>query len=308
MELTTASLHLITLKLVVKLKTRTKLSREFLKKTVKYNPAIWSRKLYNTLWAFRTAYKTPTGTTPYKLIYRKNFHLPFEIEHRAYWALKNYNPDLIAAVKHQYPFGYVELYGKDGKTFIVNGHRLKLYHEEDNYSREAVTPFFPKECLSKRVPFDQRNNPPKNQRIVYPPILDINHFRHFLVTLENLYPMDDEPMWAADRIVSPTPGKQKHGWTNSTKELSKHGMNSEPLSLADSFPQLFSTDSKSLDNTFPDDSREKASDEELEGPMKDQPLSADASPTALSPGYIANSDRRDKEGPERSCWTHPADG
>ncbi|GJU21568.1 hypothetical protein Tco_1154910 [Tanacetum coccineum] len=48
-------------------------------------------------------------------------------------------------VKHQYPSGYVELYGKDGKTFIVNGHRLKLYHEEDNNSREAVTPFFPKE-------------------------------------------------------------------------------------------------------------------------------------------------------------------
>ncbi|GJU71582.1 reverse transcriptase domain-containing protein [Tanacetum coccineum] len=48
-------------------------------------------------------------------------------------------------VKHQYPSGYVELYGKDGKTFIVNGHRLKLYHEEDNDPREAVTPFFPKE-------------------------------------------------------------------------------------------------------------------------------------------------------------------
>ncbi|GJT22074.1 reverse transcriptase domain-containing protein [Tanacetum coccineum] len=47
--------------------------------------------------AFRTAYKTPTGTTPYKLIYGKNCHLPFEIEHRAYWALKNCNPDLIVA-------------------------------------------------------------------------------------------------------------------------------------------------------------------------------------------------------------------
>ncbi|GJR55726.1 reverse transcriptase domain-containing protein [Tanacetum coccineum] len=48
-------------------------------------------------------------------------------------------------VKYQYPSGYVKLYGKDGKTFIVNGHRLKLYHEEDNDPREAVTPFFPKE-------------------------------------------------------------------------------------------------------------------------------------------------------------------
>ncbi|GKC82048.1 reverse transcriptase domain-containing protein [Tanacetum coccineum] len=58
---------------------------------------------------------------------------------------------------------------------------------------------------NRRVSFIQRNNPPNNPRIVYPPILDINHFRHFLVTLENLYPMDDEPMWAADRVVAPTP-------------------------------------------------------------------------------------------------------
>ncbi|GJS45100.1 reverse transcriptase domain-containing protein [Tanacetum coccineum] len=55
-----------------------------LEKTIKDNPAIWSRKLDDALWAFRTAYKTPTGTTPYKLIYGKNCHLPFEIEHRAY--------------------------------------------------------------------------------------------------------------------------------------------------------------------------------------------------------------------------------
>ncbi|GJS48167.1 reverse transcriptase domain-containing protein [Tanacetum coccineum] len=68
-----------------------------LEKTVKDNPAIWLRKLDDALWAFRTIYKTPTGTTPYKLIYGKNYHLPFQIEHRAYWALKNCNPDLIAA-------------------------------------------------------------------------------------------------------------------------------------------------------------------------------------------------------------------
>ncbi|GJW39096.1 reverse transcriptase domain-containing protein [Tanacetum coccineum] len=56
-----------------------------------------SKKLNDALWAFRTDYKTSTGTTPYKLIYGKNCHLPFEIKHRAYWALKNGNPDLIAA-------------------------------------------------------------------------------------------------------------------------------------------------------------------------------------------------------------------
>ncbi|GJW91854.1 hypothetical protein Tco_0169407 [Tanacetum coccineum] len=48
---------------------------------------------------------------------------------------------------------------------------------------------------------------------------------------------------------------------------------------------------------------------ELKRAMKDQPLSADASPTALSPGYIANSDpEEDKEDPEEDPADHPADG
>lgn len=71
--------------------------KRILEKTVKDNPAIWSKKLDDALWAFRTAYKTHTGTTPYKLIYGKACHLPIELEHRAYLALKNRNTDLIAA-------------------------------------------------------------------------------------------------------------------------------------------------------------------------------------------------------------------
>ncbi|GJQ90229.1 reverse transcriptase domain-containing protein, partial [Tanacetum coccineum] len=61
------------------------------KNKIKDNPAVWSRKLDDALWFLRTAYKTPTEATPYKLVYSKNCHLAFEIEHRAYWALKNYN-------------------------------------------------------------------------------------------------------------------------------------------------------------------------------------------------------------------------
>ncbi|GJZ02556.1 reverse transcriptase domain-containing protein [Tanacetum coccineum] len=71
--------------------------KRILDKTVKDNSIVWSRKLDDALWAFKTAYKTPIIITPYKLLYGKNCHLPFEIEHRAYWALKNCNPDLIAA-------------------------------------------------------------------------------------------------------------------------------------------------------------------------------------------------------------------
>ncbi|GJR98799.1 reverse transcriptase domain-containing protein [Tanacetum coccineum] len=35
--------------------------KRILEKTVKDNPSVWSRKLYDALWAFRTAYKTPIG-------------------------------------------------------------------------------------------------------------------------------------------------------------------------------------------------------------------------------------------------------
>ncbi|GKF31215.1 hypothetical protein Tco_0101013 [Tanacetum coccineum] len=57
---------------------------------------------------------------------------------------------------------------------------------------------------NRRVPYDQRNNPPQNLRIVYQPILNINYFCHFLDILQNYDPMDDEPMWAADRVVALT--------------------------------------------------------------------------------------------------------
>ncbi|GKC60160.1 hypothetical protein Tco_1087758 [Tanacetum coccineum] len=59
---------------------------------------------------------------------------------------------------------------------------------------------------NRRVPFEQRNDPPQHPRVVYPPILDINYFHYFLITLQNLYPMDIKPMWATDCVVTPTLG------------------------------------------------------------------------------------------------------
>nr|GEZ09056.1 reverse transcriptase domain-containing protein [Tanacetum cinerariifolium] len=63
--------------------------RRILERTVGENHASWSDKLDDTLWAFRTAFKTTIGCTPYKLMYEKACHLPIELEHKAYWALKH---------------------------------------------------------------------------------------------------------------------------------------------------------------------------------------------------------------------------
>nr|GEW34584.1 reverse transcriptase domain-containing protein [Tanacetum cinerariifolium] len=65
------------------------------------NGASWSDKLDDALWAFRTAYKTPSGCTPYKLVYGKMCHLPIELEHKAYWALKHANFDLQTEGDHR---------------------------------------------------------------------------------------------------------------------------------------------------------------------------------------------------------------
>nr|GFB13686.1 reverse transcriptase domain-containing protein [Tanacetum cinerariifolium] len=61
--------------------------KRILERTIVENRATLSDKLDDALWAFRTAYKTPIGCTPYKLVYGKACHLPIELEHKAYWAL-----------------------------------------------------------------------------------------------------------------------------------------------------------------------------------------------------------------------------
>ncbi|KAJ9558321.1 LOW QUALITY PROTEIN: hypothetical protein OSB04_012935 [Centaurea solstitialis] len=176
--------------------------KRILEKTVDNNPKIWSQKPEDALWAYRTAYKTPIGSTPYRMLYGKACHLPFEFEYKALWALKKVHLDDIASGRERlislheleelrslayenskiykeqrkkwhdahlkevkvfkegdkvlmyqtrfkfspgklksrwigpygilkaYPSGYVDLMTKRG-SFKVNGHRLKLYNEND---------------------------------------------------------------------------------------------------------------------------------------------------------------------------------
>nr|GEY98006.1 reverse transcriptase domain-containing protein [Tanacetum cinerariifolium] len=75
--------------------------KRILERRVGENRASWSDKLDDALWAFRTAFKTPIGCTPYKLVYGKACHLPIELERKAYWALKHANFDLQTEGNHR---------------------------------------------------------------------------------------------------------------------------------------------------------------------------------------------------------------
>ncbi|GJS21293.1 reverse transcriptase domain-containing protein [Tanacetum coccineum] len=75
--------------------------KRILESTVGENRASWSDKLDDALWAFHGAFKTPIRCTPYKHVYEKACHLPIELEHKAYWALKHCNIDLKAMGDHQ---------------------------------------------------------------------------------------------------------------------------------------------------------------------------------------------------------------
>ncbi|GKC04761.1 putative nucleotidyltransferase, ribonuclease H, partial [Tanacetum coccineum] len=54
--------------------------KRILERLVGYNLKNWSEKLDDALWAFRTAYKTHTGCTPFRLVYGKACHLPLRDE------------------------------------------------------------------------------------------------------------------------------------------------------------------------------------------------------------------------------------
>nr|GEW67385.1 reverse transcriptase domain-containing protein [Tanacetum cinerariifolium] len=108
-----------------------------LERTVGENRASWSDRLDDALWAFCTAFKTPIGCTPYKLVYGKSCHLLIKLEHRAYWALKHVNFDLKTAGDYRklQLNEQNELRDQAYENFVIYKERTKKLHDSNIKNR-----------------------------------------------------------------------------------------------------------------------------------------------------------------------------
>ena len=122
----------------------------------------WAAKLPDAQCAYCTAFKIPIGMSPFKLIYGKPCHLPIELEHREYWAIKKLNLSLDQAGKERLlqlqelqkfqneSYQNAEIYKAKNKAFHDKHINWKIFHvHEKVWLYNSHLKLFPRKLRSR---------------------------------------------------------------------------------------------------------------------------------------------------------------
>ena len=106
--------------------------KTILMKVVNSNRKDWSLKLLESLWAYRTAYKTILGMSPYHLVYGKACHLLMEIEYKVWWVVKKLNLNMgKASLKRLFDINELEKLRNDAYfNSKIAKDKLKKWHDQ----------------------------------------------------------------------------------------------------------------------------------------------------------------------------------